>query len=188
MNIQSAKDTESWTLPEIIGMYCMVIPSGIPCWYDKETANYKRELTGKEALRKDFELYNAKPQIVPSEAGELWVEDMGKGGALNRKFFTSKKTGRIGSVGDLTLTCCSGDISIYGKRDWQKSIVHNQNGWERVFPVVQDDSVEEIVIENVMFQPGGGIVSCNEKSIGSLKSLFGRNIKTMKLYIPKEKA
>lgn len=127
-------------------------------------------------MANDWQPYNPKPQIVPSDAGELWKHDHDE-----FVYMTAQ------SENGLWLFPSECGLLKFELSKSGENIIHNQNDWQRVFPLVPDDNVEEIIIEDVMFHHGGGIVSDNEKSIEAIKSVVCQNIKTMVLKIQKER-
>ncbi len=97
-------------------------------------------------------------EIRPEEGGEVWSD-----GAI--KWITSKFRGS-----NLKFMSSTGDQEwrMFGCLGWHDTIIHNKNGWKRLFPPVEsdkkecafehacldeaeDDNVERIEIENVIW-------------------------------------
>ena len=143
------------------------------CKYENKCACY----TCSRLERKD--LFEPKEvEIVPQNAGELWEQE-------NCKYFSYLKT-NIGGNEELTMIASCG-------QHYLPSMIHNKNGWTRLFPPVEED-VERIEIEEVVWNYGGGggntwPVShgdCNLKGF-QWKDLFCKSPMKMILEIPKDK-
>lgn len=114
--------------------------------------------------------------IIPKESGELWQLDDGEE-IMNYFLFRSQSIEK-----QLTFKSASGFCN--GKEPSDK-IIHNQNGWTRLHPPVEDEKVERIVIEGVeWFEDDGTGVVFPDAGEYEWKGLLNKTM-TM-ILIPKE--
>jgi hypothetical protein len=122
----------------------------------------------------DWESYHKAKEIRPENAGELWQF---------REDNEDKYVVMYTSPNSLYLT------NVFTRLTKEISqVIHNQNGWKRLFPVVEEEDIERIVIEGVQWRnhriglmyPIGG--ACAPK----LKRLDDKPPMKMILEIPKE--
>jgi hypothetical protein len=135
---------EKGTLPEFPSMYCLIVhhlrsDTLSPCWYDAKTNHFLRHVSGIEALRTDWHDFPGEKEIRPENAGELWSNN-------GKRWFVAK--------------CPSNEYfydqtGVISHNEYAKA-THGKNGWERLFPKVEDESVERIEIENVKWHKGVG--------------------------------
>lgn len=130
-------------------------------------------------IRNDWQPYNPTPQIVPEKAGELWEERLETRG--NVVWCTLRVKGGL-----KFLATDDGSGDVLGTRVYHKEIIHNQNGWERVFPEVKDE-VERIEIDGVRWYEaeGNGATPGSSQAPGWRK-FINRPPMKMILEIPKE--
>jgi hypothetical protein len=87
-----------------------------------------------DGLREDWQPYHDKKVIRPEEAGELWACDgLGMCFVYYDKSLDLHLKWRDGAEQRVAVT----------------NIAHNQNGWTRLYPPVEDDSVERVEFEYV---------------------------------------
>ena len=122
--------------------------------------------------------YHEVKEIRP-EAGELWISKVG-----DRYFITSCPT-----VDYLTAVARSGNKYTLNK-DYSfmeyKEVVHNKNGWTRLFPEPEDDSVERIEIEGVVCKEDSECVYTIETTFTAPQDLANKPMK-MILVMEKDK-
>jgi hypothetical protein len=182
MNMQDAKrqagDSGRLCLPDNKKWYCLIV-DGRPFWYENSTDCVQREVSGREAILEDWEVCQRAKEIRPKK-GEVW------------KFKSNAYPHYIieeGSV--LHFTWVDGSSEMVERSD--TPLIHNKNGWTRLFPKVEDGSVERIEIERVIFGRIEGANGAKYMSIISTScdgpSLDVFNDKTMKAIfeIPKDK-
>ena len=90
----------------------------------------------KAILGDDWQPYYEVKEIRPEKAGELWQ-------AGNDSFFFTVNSDKI--AGD------NGDT--YEIKDYE--MIHGKHGWIRLYPPVEDDSVERIEFNNVDWDLSG---------------------------------
>ena len=134
-------------------------------------------------LDTDWVPYHEEKEIRPKKVGELWKHESG----LHAHTFRDKK-------GNL---CINEDQCFFGT-DTRKAtqVIHNKNGWTRLHPLVEDENVERIEIEESelrSFSTGTstGDILCSlavpkDAYDKLVKVLFDKPMK-MILEIPKEK-
>lgn len=140
MNIQDACENKG-TLPEFPNMYCVIVRHVdnklSPWWYDAETDNFAREVSGEEALRTDWQSFPGTKEIRPEKAGELWRHD-----ETSILFFIYDAEGPLYRISNQGLSSPIDGID---------SMVHGKN-WTRLLPEVEDENVETIEIEGVKWK------------------------------------
>ena len=94
------------------------------------------------ALADDWQPYHEVKEIRPEKAGELWKDEDGKRWA-------TRPSGTKGEISIDSLSTCGTEWRKYDVNIWHGNIIHNKNGWTRLFPKVEDDSVKRIEFENV---------------------------------------
>lgn len=131
-----------------------------------------------QLIRDDWRPYLKQEEIRPREAGELWKNESGEWahtderfdyGPMKRKLFFIRRDS-MSKVEDI------------------KIVIHNQNGWQRIYPPVEDK--ETVVIEGVEFKNSDeGIVLWEASFPLNISSdiLFNKPSMTMKLSWDKEK-
>lgn len=98
--------------------------------------------------KNDWQPYYEVVEIRPEKAGELWEwEDM--------LYFTNLQ--RDSNHGVLVFMTDEGDLIDTGDIDY-RGCAHNKNGWTRLYPKVEADSVERIEIENVKWKESGSLI------------------------------
>ena len=131
---EKAGDLGQLCLPDYQNWYCLIV-NGTPIWYENASDHVKREVFGKEAIREDWEVFQRVEEVRPEKAGELWAT-----GDVN--YMTQK-------IGDeLRMIPRSYDMQILEEID---HFIHGVGCYKRLFPKVEDDSVERIEIEDVVF-------------------------------------
>ena len=144
MKIQVACENKG-TLPDFPNMYCLIVYLAdnklSPCWYNAKTDHFAREVTGQEVLRTDWLPFPEEKEIRPKKAGELWK--------LDEEYYHTE---------DHTSSGCGLCLVGYGSKGFKEvdngKTAHNKNGWTRLFPSVEDESVERVEIENAYIKEG----------------------------------
>jgi hypothetical protein len=116
--------------------------------------------------------------IVVEKAGELWRQ--GDGDEDHNYYHTFEDDGVIKFRGE----------HIHDVSDWPR-MIHNKNGWTRLYPPVEDESIERIEIEagnwkHLKCEDGHCSYSVDLSDMQE-KSLMGKPLMKMILEIPKEK-
>jgi len=138
--------------------------------------NEDRPLEHHELLKDGWQHYHEVKEIRPENAGELWEM------AGHAKFFviTDERTGKNELCG------------IYGNKIViRKDMIHGKD-WTRLFPPVEDDSIERIEIEGVRWfqEHNGEIYPVADTSIcfkNPFSYLLHKPLMKMILLIPKDK-
>jgi hypothetical protein len=134
MNIQDAlKETGKAECDE--DGYVFVDEYGILRWYDTVNNTDTGAAELNEILNSDWLPYHEEKEIRPEEAGELWGDEYGD------KWATVKDT-RTGRELLLMYNCLQDFKNIEASNTLK--IIHNKNGWTRLFPPVEDESVERM--------------------------------------------
>ena len=137
MNIQDAlKENRKVTLPIYDdNYYVSEAGANLRLWNSKEKITI-RELYISELLSSDWLPYHEEKEIRPEKPGELW----GRHKEHYLVFFDNDKHVCLCIVDE------AGDKFTVSEMDNTCEIIHNKNGWKRVFPSVEDESVERIEI------------------------------------------
>lgn len=108
-------------------------------WFDEE-GNPRCEISYFDIINIGWEPHYEKEVIRPEKAGEVWEDSCGN------LWLTSNPSEK-----GLRFMSATGDNSWFDfpSLRWHKDVVHNQNGWTRPYPPVEDEKVERIVIEGV---------------------------------------
>ena len=117
--------------------YAMVDASCVLRWFEKKGNTSSAAIMFRLILDNDWKPYHEVKEIRPEKAGELWFN------------VNNGKYAHTSDYDDNGQTFWHEDC--YVPRDIsqiQDKVVHNQ-GWRRLSPPVEDDSVEKIVIDNV---------------------------------------
>lgn len=109
--------------------YAMLDGGGRLCWWYKETHKLYKPVCLAAILGDYWLPYHEEKEIRPEKAGELWVND--KGGS----FYTYE--GNHGAI----LTIHVSGVAM------PKDFIHGEGGWRRLYPPVEDESVERIEIK-----------------------------------------
>jgi hypothetical protein len=121
------------------------------CFYRTyENGKIERYKMGMKALsRDDWQPYHEAEEIRPEKAGELWRAQSGC------YWFTyeNERRGTLEFIPSTTgnATLVINPMSIGSMDGPPLEIIHNKNGWERLFPKPEDNSVERIEIEDVLW-------------------------------------
>lgn len=193
MNIQDADrrvgDLGQLYLPDNKEWYCLIV-DGRPCWYEASTDYLQREVSGKEAIREDWEIYQKETEIRPEKTGELWSHEDGSIGMITERYESSP----LGIAFDNETQKRLSDINLASGKNktYREYIIHNKNGWTRLYPPVEDDSVERIEIEGVSFwgctnSAGVHIMAESPEELYELIKKASNEKMKMILEIPKDK-
>lgn len=174
MNIQDAlKETGRAQCEQYTRYYAQWDGSCLQ-FYSKDRSVYQGLLAHDRILKDDWQPYPIKKEIRPENAGELWRNAMGV------KFFSFFDN-------DKEVCLCmidqSGDRFISGLGELEH-FTHNQNGWARLYPPVEDENIERIIIEPYIISNVDGVSTYNFK----IKDGYMDRIcsKSFTLEIPKE--
>lgn len=96
----------------------------------------------REILRSDWQPYHDKKYIRPEKPGELWERQ----GEKFFIFFDNDKYVCLCLVDESGDKFSTVDAMSYAE------VIHNQNGWTRLYPPVEDENVERIEIEGVEWE------------------------------------
>ncbi len=179
MKIKEACENKG-ALPELTNMYCLIVwhtdKKIVPCWYDAKTDHFLRHVSGEEAIRTDWQVFTRVKEIRPENAGEFWRHENGG------TFYTHAKSYNVDS--EIATTNRFGAIEDLPRDDK----THNKGGWTRLYPPVEDDSVERVEIEGVYWEQHDYCTPfSNDTNIafGSFSSFIGKPRMKMILEIPK---
>ena len=140
MNIQEAlKETEIVTpdhINDIKNLYAKLF-DGILYWYDVKRDEYFLPVTLQDINNANWRTYHEVEEIRPEKAGELWKNN------LNDEYYHTTVPLPLGMGGGLALFSC------YGRTD-RENIFHGED-WTRLSPPVEDNSVERVEIEGVVW-------------------------------------
>jgi hypothetical protein len=132
---------------------------------------------GTVSLRDIFELrwqpYPIEKEIRPEKAGELWRNGRGHFYHTVNDIHAEKEIVRM--------------IGRHDRGVPSTETIHNQNGWQRIHPPVEDDSIERIVVEGVTWktQSDGWVTPLQCGRGGILHSLVGKPAMKLIAEIPK---
>lgn len=89
-------------------------------------------------------------EIRPENAGELWRHEDGSIGIIIKQSESSP----LGIAFDNGTQKHLSDTNLASGKNkpYREYLIHNKNGWERLYPPVEDDSVETIEIEGVEWE------------------------------------
>jgi hypothetical protein len=102
------------------------------------------ELNIEHTLADDWKPFHKKAEeIRPECMGEIWqyTDKCGEGQEMIVTLFKWRPEGGKLRIQYVDHT----DAMIFGTLIWHKEIIHNKNGWERLFPKVEDESV--VIVE-----------------------------------------
>jgi hypothetical protein len=135
MYIQEAlKETGKAILKDYSGWYC-VIKEGNPRWNDVSEDRLIRVVMGKEVIRDDWQPYHEAKEIRPLNPGEFWEAPSGA------KFLTYKEGHKLYfATKDTTHKCFNNEEKLGCFSEWT-----------RLYPPVEDDSVERIEINDIQW-------------------------------------
>ena len=148
---------------------------GILYWYSVKRDEYYLPVTLQGINNINWQPYHPKEEIRPSEAGELWKYN-------NVKYMTMVKSVSIAE-----------NLFMKSKYDCfcaiagSIEVIHNQNGWERLHPPVNDEEVNEtLVFKDVEWSRYRDECIAPMLATGLPDSLINKPRMTMTLTIPKE--
>lgn len=137
MDIQEAlKETEQTETKAQRSWYVKKNEEDQYFWYIKDTDEVVRELRVSEALGYIWQPYHDKKEIRPEKVGEHWANEHGKHLFAYKMKYHVHWIDESGEVIDIKL---------------HKDIIHCQNGWTRIYPPVEDENIERIEFENVIW-------------------------------------
>jgi hypothetical protein len=117
------------------GYYIAEDEEGRLYWYERKTGRKCHPVIASDIFRNAWQPYHELKEIRPEKAGELWQRTDGE------YFHTNIVNGNIRFCGDVGRV----DSSLI------KYVIHGKNGWKRLHPKPEDDSVERIEIKKVTF-------------------------------------
>ena len=137
-----------------------------------------------DIITDDWRPYHDKKEIRP-EIGDIWEIEDGSSGFIHGSFQYADER----DFEDMYITFTTGF-----KNSIKIPMVHGENGWKRIHPPVEDDSIERVVIENCAFlkHEGKNITVVFPTSTGgqfnngSFEKYTGKKPMEMILKIPKE--
>lgn len=177
MNIQDAlKETGKAEKGYSDAIYVKESEEGVLYWFGKKSGAEMNGVSFRNIMADDWQPYHPKEEIRPSEAGELWQYNgveyvtMTESVSISDKLFMKSK------------------YDHYCKIEGSIEIIHNQNGWKRLHPPVNDEEV--IVSEEVTWHSEDGWVFPRRKTgtVFGFSQLLNKPPMTMTLTIPKEKS
>lgn len=141
----------------------------------RSIANMQDDLKkiGKEV--KEYLDQNESKEIRPEKAGELWQQGDGEGGEDYHYYFTFEKSGMLKFRSE----------RVHEISDWP-GMIHGKNGWTRLYPPVEDDSVEIIEFEGVVCKEDSECVYTIETTFTTPQDLANKPMK-MTLEFKKDK-
>jgi hypothetical protein len=150
-------------------------------WYDSLNDNCLGEITLDNLTSDQWQPYHEVKEIRPEKAGELW-------GFENEMTSDNYITVWVKGGGEIRL------IRDTFTHIVPEKVIHNKNGWTRLYPPVEDDSVERIEFEDTAFLEGivaGSSVFYPTSNLGQFcnavfKNYCKRPSVKMILEIPKE--
>ncbi len=169
--------------PTDIRSYVMVDENDVLFWYGTTKNNKGAQVMLSEILGEVWQPYHEVKEIRPEKAGELWERE--------GLFFVIV---RDTSNNNLMIRCCEDDYLWSINNHSFTPMIHNKNGWKRLFPEPEDDSVERIEFSEVEWSKDKAILgfiypSLNVKgNNGGLWNLLDRPPMKMILEIPKDKS
>jgi hypothetical protein len=135
MKVEEAREVNGKIVATVYtDCYAMLDGGGRLCWWYKETHELHKPVCLAAILGDYWLPYHEEKEIRPEKAGELW--DSGK-----EKYITFSN-GR----NDLRMFGQSGGEYVF--EEFFCSPIHDK-GWTRLYPPVEDESVERIEIEGV---------------------------------------
>ena len=132
-------------------------------WVNNKTGEYEGRLSYEAHFIEDWQPYHEVKEIRPEKAGELWQKNVDSFVYLIAEERINKLTA-IPSLVDLL----SFSIEKHGK-----DIIHGK-GWTRLYPPVEDDSVERIEIEGVVWQDSDSSEAITPRGAG-LKDIIKKH-------------
>lgn len=121
--------------------YAMLNGQGALYWYERK---YHKEIGAVNLhtlLTINWQPYHDKKEIRPEKAGELWCLNERGFWYVTQGYQPNEKLGIVHQSGTRHVPV-------------DKNIIHSQNGWERIHPPVEDDSIEKVVIDRVIWNNG----------------------------------
>ncbi len=176
MNIQDALKPTGKATAISGNWYAALNKDGVLFYYpeDSESGIDKGPVTLQSIQDLTWRPYYDKSVIRPEKGGEHWINEHGKHLFSYRMSLPIHWIDESGEVIDINL---------------HNSIIHNQSGWTRLYPPVEDDNVERIEIKiEVGFPNRPGDHKSEYKFLlpdGYLKRIVNE---TLILEIPKEKS
>jgi hypothetical protein len=131
--IEALKETGMVSILAGCEDYAFINEDGVLCWDNKGSP----EPVPLDLIPLKWRPYRKEPQIVPKEAGEVWVNDIGI------KWFICFACSDQ-SKGLVALS----EQQVFWNID-QLNMVHGKNGWTRLFPKVEDPNIERVELDNV---------------------------------------
>jgi hypothetical protein len=161
--------------------YAKISPDGPLQWFYFEDDKPACDVGFSRIMKDEWQPYHPKEGIRPEDAGELW--------AFNARLcFTIEKNGEIYRVwqnGHDSPNLLEINLAYCGST---KGIIHNQNGWKRLSPVVEEEDIERIVIEEVKWCKSHGVIFPAADTDEDWEDLIGKRRWKMVLERPKEVA
>ena len=165
MKIEEAlKETGKAFLEDFESSYVEINEEGYLAWYNMKNQRELDKVEFECIVDNCWQSYHEVKEIRPEKAGELWNRD------------------NVGICFVINNPGCTVDVVWPdGDTDTIRPMIHNKNGWARLFPKVEDDSVERIEIEGVKFD--NSCDSCNYpspvKSYNTHTKEFGEQLKEL---------
>ena len=116
-------------------------------WVNTEDNEIDGRVIGEEGGRVAYEMhfkdnwqpYHEVKEIRPEKAGELWKK------GVDRFVYLIAEEG----INKLIAIPSISELLSFNIKEHGRDIIHNKNGWTRLFPPVEDESVEEMKFEAV---------------------------------------
>ena len=133
----------------------------------------------KDVAMNDWQPYHEEKEIKPEKAGELWEHK-----SHGKCFIVEDGS----SLAAQTIRGCQ-RFTIGSDHSWDdfKDIRHNKTGWTRLYPSVEDESVDRIEIEGVSWRYSHGIYFPVADTDIEFSELKEKGRMKMILVIPKDK-
>ena len=125
MNIQDALKETGKGQGNLKDMYVELNDDEVLCWYDISGNCVEEPVSLSIILDDDWQPYCPVEEIRPEKAGELWEHN-------NIKFMTMVPSVHKDSKMYLK--------SKFDVKHFMDNVIHNQNGWTRLYPPVKEQS------------------------------------------------
>lgn len=120
----------------------VTIDAGLHKWVRND--GKKDLLLYSEGVLRSWIPYNPNPDIVPTEAGELWLQQ--KAGSDYFEYYHTD----VSLDGKFRIICYDGSNTSHR----QNEMIHGANGWTRLFPVVKEDTKEKVLRKSFCIKVG----------------------------------
>jgi hypothetical protein len=130
--------------------YVFVDPYGVLRWYDMVNKKECAAAELNEILSSGWNPYHEVKEIRPEKAGELWKR--------HDEYSLYYATYEYQHKEGIKAICLNDGMQYSMDKPFFGKMIHNKNGWTRLYPPIEDDSIERIetLIHHGCIKSGNG--------------------------------